>query len=133
MVLGAYLDDDSNQYESLIFTLGANTLPPNLEAKGPIFETANPLSLWKYRLEKLFLCDQGSLSSADNEQLLVIGLIQADTDGQVQAHAPIFHLTGERAVHGVDDKDCECEDVHRKDRQEHEWDISHSEDGMLAV
>ena len=27
-----YLNDDANQYESLVFTLGANTLPPYLEA-----------------------------------------------------------------------------------------------------
>ena len=133
MVFGAYLNNDANQYESLIFTLGANTLPPNLEAKSPILGTPNPLSFWEYRLEKLFLCDQGSLSSADNEQLLVIGLIQADSDGQVQAHAPIFDLAGESTVHGVDDEDCECEDVHGEHGQEHEGDIAHPEDGMLAV
>ena len=48
----------------------------------------------------------------DNEQLLIVSLVQADSDGQVQAHAPVFHLTWESAVHCVDDHDGEGEDVH---------------------
>ena len=65
--------------------------------------------------------------------MLVVSLVQADTDGQVQAHTPVFHLAREGTVHGVDDEDTECEDMHHEHGQEHEGDVPHAEDGMLAV
>lgn len=65
--------------------------------------------------------------------MLIVSLVQANTDWQVQAHAPVFHLARETAVHCVDDEDRECEDVHREQGEEHEWNIAHSEDGVLAV
>ena len=108
-------------------------MPPNFEAKSPILGAAESLSLWKYRLEKFIFGDQGSLAATDNEQLLVVRLVQADADWQVQAHAPIFHLARESTVHCVNDHDGECEDMHREQGQEHEGNIAHSEDGMLAV
>ena len=132
-VMGTYLNHDANQYESLVFTLGADTLPPNLEAKSPIFRTTESLSFGKYRLEKLILRDQRSLPATDNEQLLIVSLVQADPNGQVQAHAPVFHLARESSVHGIHNEDRECEDMHREQGQEHEWNIPHSEDGMLSV
>lgn len=130
-VMGTYLNHDANQYESLIFTLGADTLPPNLEAKSPIFRTTESLSFGKYRLEKLILRDQRSLPATDNEQLLIVSLVQPDPNRQVQAHAPVLHLAGESSVHGIYNEDREREDMHREQGQEHEWNIPHSEDGML--
>lgn len=113
-VTGAYLNDDANQNKALVFTLCADILPPNLEAKSPILGTPKPLASGKNWLEQLFLRDQRSLPATHNEQLLIVSLVQADTDGQVQAHAPVFHLAGESTVHGVDDEDGECEDMHRE-------------------
>ena len=123
--LSAYLNDNTNQNKPLIFTLSANTLPPNLKAKSPVLGTTESLPLWKYRFEKLFLCDQGSLAATDDEQLLIIGLVQADPDGQIQAHAPVLDLAWESTVHCVDDEDGESEDVHGEHGQEHEGDIAH--------
>ena len=42
-----YLNDNTNQNESLVFTLGADTLPPDLEAKSPIIGTTESLSFGK--------------------------------------------------------------------------------------
>lgn len=81
----------------------------------------------------VLLCDQGCLATAYDKQLLVISLVQADTDWQVQTHPPIFHLAGESAVHGIDDEDDECEDVDHEHGREHQGDISHAEDGMFSV
>ena len=131
--MNAYLDDYANQNESLVFTLFADILPPYFEAKSPIVGTTKAFALWKYRLEQLILGDQRSLRATNNEQLLVVSLVQADADGQVQAHAPVFHLAREGTVHGIDDEDGEGEDVHYEQGQEHERDIPHSEDGMPAV
>ena len=132
-MLGANLNDDANQNESLIFALCADTLPPNLESKRPIFGTTDAPSFGKDWLEQLIFGDQRSLPAAHNEQLLIVGLVQADADWQVEAHAPIFDLAGESAIHGVDDEDCKGEDVHGEEGEEHERDVAHSEDGMLAV
>ena len=107
-------------------------MPPHLEAKGPVLGTAQTLCLWKNRVEELIFGYQRRLSPTDKEQLLVVGLVQADADWQVQTHAPIFDLAGESTVHGVDEHDSEGEDVHCKQGQEHEGNIAHSEDGMLA-
>ena len=83
MASSAYLNDDADQNESLISTLGANTHPPNFGAKSPIFGTTNALSFGEYRLEKFLFCDQGSLPTAHKKQLLIVSLVQADTDWQV--------------------------------------------------
>ena len=133
IVVRAYLNDDTDQNESLIFALFADILPPNFEAKSPVLGTPEPLPFWEYWLEELFLCDQGSLPLANDEQLLVVSLVQADSDGQVQAHAPILHLAWESTVHRIDDEDDEGEDMHCEQGQEHKWDIPHSKDGMVPV
>ena len=87
-------------------------MPPHLEAKGPVLGTAETLCFWKNRVKELILGDQRRLIPTDEEQLLVVGLVQADADWQVQTHAPIFDLAGERAVHCVDEHDGKGEDVH---------------------
>ena len=65
--------------------------------------------------------------------MLVVGLVQADADGQVQAHAPVLDLAREGTVHCVDDHDGKGEDMHGEQGQEHEGNVAHSENGMLAV
>ena len=42
-------------------------------------------------------------------------------------------MAREGTVHGIDDKDTEGEDMHHEHGHEHEWDVAHPEDGMLAV
>lgn len=52
-----------------------------------------------------------SLLTTDNKKLLVLSLEQAYADGQVEIHAPELHLTGERAIEGVNDHGHEGEDM----------------------
>jgi len=52
-----------------------------------------------------------SLLTTDNKQLLVLSLEQANADGQVEIHAPKLHLTGERAIEGVNDHNHEGKDM----------------------
>ena len=128
-----YLNYNPNQNKSLVLPLCAHTLPPDLEAKSPILGTPPPFPFGKKRAEQLIPCDERRLPATDNEQLLVVSLVQADPNRQVQAHAPVFHLAGERAVHGVDEKARKGEDVHGEQGQQHERDVADPEDGMLAV
>jgi len=51
--------------------------------------------------------DKPSLLAADNQKLLVLSLEQANTDGQVQIHAPEFDLAGICAVQGINDENHE--------------------------
>lgn len=62
--------------------------------------------------------DKPSLLVADNQKLLVLSLEQADTDGQVQIHAPELDLAGVCAVEGIDDKDHKEEHVKGQKRHE---------------
>ena len=87
-------------------------MPPHLEAKGPVLGTADSLCFWKNRVEKLILGYQRRLVPTDEEQLLIVGLVQADADWQVQTHAPIFDLAGESTVHCVNERGSNGEDVH---------------------
>jgi len=74
-----------------------------------------------------------SLLTTDNEQLLVLSLEQANADGQVEIHAPEFHLTRECAVEGVDDHDHESKDMQSEEGKQQERDIPHLDDGMAPV
>lgn len=77
--------------------------------------------------------DQFGLLAAHDEELLILGLPEADTDGQVQAHGPELNGAGEGTIHQIDGEDHEAEDVEDQDRQQHEPNLPHLHDRVLTL
>lgn len=73
------------------------------------------------------------LFAADDDELLVLSLPQANTNWQVQTHGPEFNVARPASVHGVDGEVHEAEDVDNQDRQKHEADLSHFDNGVVTL
>lgn len=114
-----YLDDHPQGDVGFVSTRGANLSPPTIKTKSPIADT--PKALFRLRrqgLEMVLVGDEPGLLAADNQQLLVLSLKQANTNGQVQTHAPELNLAGVCAVQGIDDENHEQEHVKGQQRYE---------------
>lgn len=108
----SHLDYDSQSNVSFISTGRANVLPPAPETKSPVTRTASPRSrFWWQALEEIIVGDESSLLTADDQELLILSLEQADANRQIQAHAPELDLARKGSVERVDHKDHEQKDV----------------------
>lgn len=50
----------------------------------------------------LFIFAELSLLTTDDEQLLILSLPQANSNGKIQVHAPVFHRARKAAIEEVD-------------------------------
>ena len=74
-----------------------------------------------------------SLFAADNDELLVLSLPKTNTNWQVQAHGPELNVARPASVHCVDGEVHEAEDMDDQDRQKHETDLSHFDNGVVTL
>ena len=112
----AYLDTDTCKDEAFVFTLLACAVPPSLETEYPVPRPPEATALGVDRLVVIVGLKQVALPFADDEELLVLSLEQADTDRQVDAHGPELHVARVAAVEVVDHEDHEEVNVKDKDR-----------------
>ena len=82
--VSSYLDYHTNKDESLVFVLCIDAPPPELESPDPILGTSQstPPAGVQWPIEFIDSFEQ-VLLSADNEELLVLSLEQADTYGKI--------------------------------------------------
>lgn len=77
--------------------------------------------------------NQVGLLAADDDELLVLGLPETDTNGKIEIHGPEFDGARPGAVHGVDGEDHEAEDMDDQDGQQHQADLPHLDNGVMAL
>ncbi len=117
-LLRTYLDNDANEDEAFILALAADAAIPDLHAPEPVARSSHSTpSRGQQRPVRVIGMDQVRLLAADNNELLVLCLPKANTDGQVQVHGPVFHRARPGAIEGVDGEDHEAEDVNDQDRE----------------
>lgn len=80
----SYLDHHANKNETFVFVLCIYTPPPELESPDPVPGTSQstPMVGEQRPIEFVDSFEQ-VLFSADNEELLILSLKQADTDGKI--------------------------------------------------
>lgn len=133
-VVGTYLDNDANEDEAFILALTADAAIPDLHAPKPVARSSHSTpSRGQQRPVGVIGMDQVRLLAADNDKLLVLRLPEANADGQVQVHGPVFDRARPGAIQGVDGEDHEAEDVNDQDREEHQSDLSHLDHRMVAL
>ena len=80
----SYLDHHTNEDESLVFVLCIDTPPPELESPNPILRSSQSASMVGVQRPIEFIDSfEQILLSADDEELLILSLEQADTDGKI--------------------------------------------------
>lgn len=80
----SYLYHHTNKDETLVFVLCIDTPPPELESPDPILGSSQstPMVGAQWPIEFIDTFEQ-VLLSADDEELLILSLKQADTDGKI--------------------------------------------------
>lgn len=110
------MNDDSNKDEAFILALTADVTIPDLQAPKPVARSSHWMpSRGQQRPVGVVGMDQMRLLAADNYKLLVLRLPEANADGQVQVHGPVFHRARPGTIHGVDGEDQEAEAVDDQD------------------
>lgn len=80
----SYLDHHTDQDETFICILGIDTSPPELEAPDPVLWSSYPTAVIGVQRSIEFIDSfEQVLLSADNEELLILSLEQANTDGEI--------------------------------------------------
>ena len=80
----SYLDDHTDKDEPLVFALRIGTSPPELESPDPVLGSSQSApTLRVQRLIQFIDAFEQVLLSANNEELLILRLKQADTDGKI--------------------------------------------------
>lgn len=80
----SYLDCHTNEDEPLIFTLRVDTPPPELESPDPVLPASQSPSVVGVQRPIDFIGSfEKILHTADDKELLVLSLKQADTDGKI--------------------------------------------------
>lgn len=80
----SYLDHHPYEDETLVFVLCIDAPPPKLEAPDPILRSSQSTSMVGVQRPIKFIDSfEQVLLSADNEELLILSLKQADTDGEI--------------------------------------------------
>ncbi|KAL9097633.1 MAG: hypothetical protein Q9163_006339, partial [Psora crenata] len=87
---------------------------------------------WK-GLEGMVPVQELSLLLADNKQLLILGLEEANANGKVERHCPKLDSAGKIAVERVYHKDHEEIDVQDEDGHQSQIDLAHSDHWMASV
>lgn len=87
MLMSAYLDEDAYKDKAFILALRASCLPPDLETPDPILWSADAFAMSLVeRLVVLFGGQELVLLATDDEELLVLSLEQANSDGEVSGY-----------------------------------------------
>ena len=122
----SYLDRHTNEDETLVFVLCIDTPPPELESPDPILRSSQstPVVGVQRPIEFIDSFEQ-ILLLADNEELLILGLKQADTDGKVNRHDPEFQAAGESTVERVDEEDEDQVHMEYQYRQQRQRYLAH--------
>ncbi len=80
----SYLDDHTDKDKTLVFALRIDTSPPELESPDPVLGSSQSAPILRVqRLIQLIDAFEQVLLSANNEELLILRLKQADTDGKI--------------------------------------------------
>ena len=80
----SYLDDHTDKDETLVFALRIDTSPPELESPHPVLGSSQSAPILRVqRLIQFIDAFEQVLLSANNEELLILRLKQADTDGKI--------------------------------------------------
>ncbi len=80
----SYLNHHTDKDETLVFALRIDTPPPELKSPDPVLGSS--YSAPKFRVQRLIQfidAFEQVLLSADNEELLILSLKQADADGKI--------------------------------------------------
>ena len=75
------LKTDPSEDKTLVFALPRCAVPPRFETNHPVLRTSYPAALGEYGLVVVLTLQQLTLLFADDEQLLILGLEQADAHG----------------------------------------------------
>ena len=80
----SYLDHHTNEDEPLIFTLRINIPPPELKPPDPILPASQSTSVVGVQRPIDFIGSfEQILLTADNKELLILSLKEADTNGKI--------------------------------------------------
>ena len=132
----AYLSDHAGKNEPFHSPLRRGTLPPYLEPEYPVRWGTHSASPSKVAIQRLVGCIQVFqliLTLADYEQLLVLGLKEANANGKIDGHDPKLGRAWKRAIQWIHQEDHEQVYVEDQNRRQGEVDLAHSNSWHMSI
>lgn len=103
--MGPDLKTNANVDKPLILALSGCAVPPSFATTHPIPWPPQEITFGDDGLVVVLALEQLRLLFADDEKLLILGLEQADANGQVDAHAPELHTARVGAIEPISHHD----------------------------